>query len=94
MQLRSAAAERNAHQFREIAHALRSSAANVGATTIFEMCLSVRAITADELATDGEALMQRIGGEIDRALAFLKAQVGRASLPAEGHAEIRVRAAG
>ena len=94
VQLRSAAAEQNAHQFREIAHALRSSAANVGATTIFEMCLSVRAITADELSTDGEALVQRVGGEIDRALGFLKAQVGLHSSPAEGRAEIRVRATG
>src|SRR5690606_27820936 len=58
-QLEAAAADNDAAEFREVAHALRSSAANVGATSVFEHCLAVRAITAPDLAENGQQHVRR-----------------------------------
>ena len=65
-QLEQASAEGNARIFRDQAHALRSSAAHVGATGLFELCLSWREL-------DDHALMMRAGAE----LAGLRAEVAR-----------------
>jgi len=64
----------DAHRFREVAHALRSSAANVGATKVFEMCLALRAVSSKELAVDGEVQASLIGKEIANALSALEAR--------------------
>jgi two-component system sensor histidine kinase RpfC len=68
-------AEEDPRRFRELAHALRSSAANVGATKVFELCLALRAVTPNELALEGERQIQRLDDEIKCALAILQARV-------------------
>jgi two-component system, sensor histidine kinase RpfC len=65
-QLERASAEGDARIFRDQAHALRSSAAHVGALGLFELCLSWREL-------DDHALMMRAGAE----LAGLKAEITR-----------------
>jgi two-component system sensor histidine kinase RpfC len=59
-QIAQAAAERDAETFRDCAHALRSSAAHIGATAIFDLCLAWRRITADELAAYGAGHAARL----------------------------------
>jgi len=83
--LHKAVAEKDAYRFRELAHALRSSAANVGATRVFDICLALRAITGKELAADGQAQASQIGDEIARAMSALEARASgaNAAAPAE-----------
>jgi two-component system sensor histidine kinase RpfC len=59
--------------FREQAHALRSSAANVGARGIFEMCLTWRDISTADLEDQGAEIMTRLEVEFD---AFRQAVAG------------------
>jgi two-component system sensor histidine kinase RpfC len=73
--LRDSVAEEDPRRFRELAHALRSSAANVGATKVFELCLALRAVTPNELALEGERQIQRLDDEIKCALTILQARV-------------------
>jgi two-component system sensor histidine kinase RpfC len=52
--------------FREQAHALRSGAANVGARTIYEMCLAWRQIDAFGLRSEGGRHVSDLRVEFDR----------------------------
>jgi two-component system sensor histidine kinase RpfC len=52
--------------FREQAHALRSGAANVGARSIYEMCLAWRQIDAGALRADGAKNVGDLRAEFDR----------------------------
>ena len=52
-ELEAAALHCDAAAFRDRAHALRSSAAHLGATALFELCLEWRGIGTDELAAEG-----------------------------------------
>jgi two-component system sensor histidine kinase RpfC len=63
-------------RFRDQAHALRSSAAHLGATAVFELCLAWRGIGADELKHDGGRHMARLRQEFDRLRAALLAEKG------------------
>jgi two-component system sensor histidine kinase RpfC len=65
-QLETAAAHGDVRAFRSQAHALRSSAAHVGALALFDLCLSWREL-------DDHALQLRAGAE----LAALRAEIGR-----------------
>ena len=58
-QLQHASLVADARVFRDQAHALRSSAAHVGAIGLFDLCLSWREL-------DDHALMMRVGVELDR----------------------------
>ncbi len=58
--LAAATADCDPQAFRETAHSLRSSAANVGAKRIFAMCLDWRAATLEQLAGEGEAWIARL----------------------------------
>ncbi len=62
-------AVRNAdvEKFREEAHALRSCAANVGARAMYDLCLSWREMSAQELAAEGAACMVRLESEFKSA---------------------------
>ncbi len=62
-------AVRNAdvEKFRDEAHALRSCAANVGARAMYDLCLSWREISAQELAAEGAACMVRLESEFKSA---------------------------
>jgi two-component system, sensor histidine kinase RpfC len=82
--LRAAAAKEDVQGFREAAHALRGSAANLGAARVFEACLALRAITPSQLALEGDAQVARLVSEVDHAIDVLKAHV---AAPRD-HAEI------
>lgn len=58
--LGAAIADCDTHEFREIAHSLRSSAANVGARRLFAQCLDWRAASAEQLATEGDEWLARL----------------------------------
>jgi two-component system, sensor histidine kinase RpfC len=66
-QLEQASVVADARQFRDQAHALRSSAAHVGALGLFDLCLGWREL-------DDHALMMRVGVELGR----LRAEADRA----------------
>lgn len=72
-ELDAAVAEENVLSFRDIAHALRSSAANVGAMNVFDLCLGWRDITQQELAQDGDTNMHALKDAFDVAQTLLKA---------------------
>ena len=73
--LRVAVAEDDVQRFRDAAHALRGSAANLGAARVFESCLALRAITPSQLALEGEAQVSRLVSDVDHAIDVLKAHV-------------------
>ncbi len=52
---------------RDWLHALRSCAANVGASRVFELCLAWREISRDELLERGEACLARLQVALDDA---------------------------
>ncbi|MCK8784075.1 ATP-binding protein [Roseomonas sp. NAR14] len=66
-QLGEAAAAADVPRFRSEAHALRSAAANIGAKSVFDLCLAWRQIRQPELAAEGARHMQRLRVELDRA---------------------------
>jgi two-component system sensor histidine kinase RpfC len=65
-ELEAAALNCDAAAFRDHAHALRSSAAHLGATAMFELCLEWRGIGPDELAAQGGACALRLRSEFGR----------------------------
>jgi two-component system sensor histidine kinase RpfC len=71
-QIGQAAAGRDADAFRDCAHALRSSAAHIGATAIFELCLAWRRITPDELAEHGASHAARLEAAFEQLRAALR----------------------
>ncbi len=81
-EMAAAAASRDSSAFRAHAHALRSAAANIGAKSLFELCLSWRLIRAHELDRETEALIPRLNAEIERARAHLLAHRARLSAQA------------
>lgn len=68
-----AAAAGDARAFRDEAHALRSSAAYLGATALFDLCLGWRAIDDDALILRGTVEVARLEREFDRLRAALLA---------------------
>jgi two-component system, sensor histidine kinase RpfC len=74
--LRAAVEEENVQRFRDAAHALRGSAANLGAAKVFESCMALRAITPSQLALDGEEKVTRLVRDVDHAIEVLKTRVG------------------
>jgi two-component system sensor histidine kinase RpfC len=73
--LRTAVAEENVQHFRDIAHALRGSAANLGATKVFEACLALRATTLSQLALEGDTQVAHLMSDVDQTVDVLKAHV-------------------
>ncbi len=62
----AAVAEGNARTFQDSIHALRSSAANIGALEIFKMCLAWREASPRDLAANGEQYLFLVRTEFDR----------------------------
>jgi two-component system sensor histidine kinase RpfC len=84
-ELEAAALHGDAAAFRDRAHALRSSAAHLGATALFELCLQWRGIGTDELAAEGSTYAMRLRSEFERlreALLLALAQPGAPGPPA------------
>ncbi len=61
--------------FRDRAHALRSSAAHIGATALFELCLGWRGIGPAELAERGADYVARLRSEFERLRRSLLAEL-------------------
>ncbi len=87
-----AAAAGDARAFRDEAHALRSSAAYLGATALFELCLAWRDIGDDALIMRGAAEVARLEREFVRLRAALLA--ARAGGAEGGGREGAARSAG
>lgn len=76
--LRDAAADEDVQRFRDAAHALRGSAANLGASMVFNTCLALRAITPRQLAVEGDAQVNQLIRQTEESVALLKAHVALA----------------
>jgi two-component system sensor histidine kinase RpfC len=76
-ELEAAALERDAATFRDRAHALRGSAAHIGATALFELCLEWRGIGPDDLATEGADYATFLRSEFERLRLALTAEMTR-----------------
>ncbi|MCB9998379.1 MAG: response regulator [Methylobacteriaceae bacterium] len=70
-ELAVAAQQGDVEKFRDEAHALRSCSANVGARSIYRLCLSWRQIGPEEFATEGLAHVRRLEEEYEKARAGL-----------------------
>ena len=64
--MRDAIDAADVRHFRDCAHALRSSAANIGASIIQEMCLGWRQISPVDLVTHGHEHLRRLEAEVER----------------------------
>jgi two-component system sensor histidine kinase RpfC len=74
-ELGAAAGALDVATFRDRAHALRSSAAHIGARALFELCLGWRGIGAAELAAQGSGHTARLKTEFERLRAALRAEL-------------------
>jgi two-component system, sensor histidine kinase RpfC len=70
-QLGDSAANEDLREFHQALHALRSSAANVGAVRVFETCLSLRSVTGQMLSVEGATYVREVENEVQRALSRL-----------------------
>ncbi|HXW71792.1 MAG TPA: ATP-binding protein [Methylocella sp.] len=70
--LRSAVADEDVQTFREVTHALRGAAGNLGAVKLFETCLGLSGITASQMAVQGEDIVAKLASEVDTAIFALK----------------------
>ncbi len=61
--------------FRDLAHALRSGAANIGAQAIYELCLSWRDMPYDRLTREGPACVEKLRTEFERVRASIDSAV-------------------
>jgi two-component system sensor histidine kinase RpfC len=74
-ELEAAALDRDAAMFRDRAHALRSSAAHIGATAVFDLCHELRGIGPDDLAADGADYATLLKSEFERLRLALLSEV-------------------
>lgn len=81
LRIASAVAARDAADFAAQTHALRSSAANVGARRLFTLCLNWRDLPAHDLAAGGAARLDALQREFDAASNALRKAL-RETLPA------------
>lgn len=93
-QLVRAAADGDARAFRDRAHALRSSAAHVGAMALFDLCLSWRELDDHALLMRADAEIARLRHEVRRASVAMLAFKQRWLACAEGEADASGRLAG
>ena len=63
--LKLALAETDASAFDDQLHAMRSAAGNIGADTLYYVCLSLKRITREELRAKGEEHLQRLTAEFE-----------------------------
>jgi two-component system sensor histidine kinase RpfC len=73
-----AVASADVRAFKEHAHSLRSSAANVGGARLCQALLSLREVSAKELRQDGAAMIEKLNGEFERLDAALEQKVQEA----------------
>lgn len=78
-ELAAAARDGDVEKFRDEAHALRSCSANVGARSIYKLCLSWRQISPEEVAAEGLAYVQRLEQEYEKARTGLEPYIANAA---------------
>jgi two-component system sensor histidine kinase RpfC len=78
-ELDAAAADGDVTAFRERAHALRSSAANIGAHGIYDLCVAWRQINAGDLSGQGRAHVRKLTEELERVRLALDEHLGKAA---------------
>jgi two-component system sensor histidine kinase RpfC len=66
-EMRDAATRDDVQSFRDSLHALRSGAANIGARSLYESCLALRAVSADDFRAEGQRRTSEIETEFRRA---------------------------
>ncbi|TVR09468.1 MAG: response regulator [Salinarimonadaceae bacterium] len=71
-ELEEAVARDDDEAFRDLVHALRSSAANVGAVAIFEMCLALREIGAEDMRLHGVRHARELTARFEEARGVLE----------------------
>jgi two-component system sensor histidine kinase RpfC len=89
--LREAVAEENVKRFRDAAHALRGSAANLGAARVFSNCLALRSITPSQLAVEGDGRVAQLMDDVGDTIEILRAHI--AAHRNDSAAENKVRVA-
>lgn len=70
--LRQALAERNARRVAELAHALKSSSANIGAVKVAALSRDIETEARSELLDDVELMVVQLESELDAASAELQ----------------------
>lgn len=66
VRLHTASAIDNLGEFRDLIHALRSSAANVGAVAIFRLCMGMNSMSRGDMRANAPAHLSRLRIEFDR----------------------------
>jgi two-component system sensor histidine kinase RpfC len=64
--LKLALSKNDASEFDDQLHAMRSAAGNIGAESIYYICLSVKQITCDKLESKGDKYLQRLAVEFEQ----------------------------
>ncbi|NBJ11131.1 ATP-binding protein [Microvirga arsenatis] len=67
MDLIKSATEMDVYAFRSDLHALQSTAANIGAKAVYQLCLDWRGTTSDELAEYGLKRVEQLANEVEQA---------------------------
>jgi two-component system, sensor histidine kinase RpfC len=92
-ELEAAALAADAAAFRDRAHALRSSAAHLGATALFELCLKWRGIGPDQLVAEGAQYAMHLRSEFERLREALMRELGRQTASGQAGLSPQQRAA-
>jgi two-component system sensor histidine kinase RpfC len=79
-EMRAAAACGDSHRFRLEAHGLQSASANVGATIVHEICVSLRKVTSADLMCNGPELVEQLAVALERTRNALKRYIATKSL--------------
>ncbi|MDH3233935.1 MAG: ATP-binding protein, partial [Alphaproteobacteria bacterium] len=67
--------------FHDVIHTLRSASANVGATSIFNLCLAWRRANQAKFAAEGQEFADQLAREFDRACAAFSPYLGSGQAP-------------
>lgn len=78
-ELAAAAQDGDVEKFRDEAHALRSCSANVGAQSIYSLCLSWRQISPQEFAAEGRVYVEKLEQEYEKARLGLAPYIDQAA---------------
>jgi HPt (histidine-containing phosphotransfer) domain-containing protein len=81
-ELAAAAQDGDVEKFRDEAHALRSCSANVGAQSIYSLCLSWRQISPQEFAAEGRVYVEKLEQEYEKARLGLAPYIDQAACAA------------
>lgn len=67
--------------FHDVIHTLRSASANVGATSIFNLCLAWRRANQSKFTAEGQEFADQLAREFDRACAAFSPYLGSGQAP-------------